>query len=102
MTTFSRPYLGLALRHPDVLQGTVQRDHITGHQVELVDLELLLLLLLTIFRDGHGFAHLTGHAVVAGHRVPDRPGIDNVTICLFVIVKILICICTVILVLENC
>ena len=73
MTNFSRPYLGLALRHPDVLQGTVQRDHITGHQVELVDLELLLLLLLLVGGDGDGLAHLPRHPLVLGHHLSLAP-----------------------------
>lgn len=43
-----------------VRQGPVQGDHVTGHQVELVDLEELFHFLLVVLGDDHGFAHLPG------------------------------------------
>ena len=43
---------------PHVRQAAVQRDHVAGHQVELVDLEHLLHLVLGVLRDVDCLAHL--------------------------------------------
>ncbi len=78
------------MRHSDILQGPIQRDHITGHQVELIDLELLLLLLLLVGRDGDRLAQLPGHPLVLGHyaglgpAAQQLPGIAAVTPTFFV------------------
>ena len=50
--------LDLARLHPHVLEGPVDGDHLTDHQVELVDLELLLLDLHQVRGSLHPLAHL--------------------------------------------
>lgn len=51
-------FLILTTLESDVLQGSVQGDHVAGHQVELIQLEQLLLLGLVLRRDVHRRSHL--------------------------------------------
>lgn len=44
---------------PHIWQTPVECNHITGHQIELVNLKELLHFLLVILRDVYRFAHLT-------------------------------------------
>lgn len=53
-------FLILTTLESDVLQRSVQGDHVAGHQVELIQLEQLLLLGLVLWRDVHRRSHLAG------------------------------------------
>ena len=54
---------------PNVWQAAVQRDHVAGHQVELVDLKHLLHLVLGVLWDVDRLAHLPRTLVAPGdHR----------------------------------
>lgn len=44
----------------DIRQGSIESDHLGGHEVELVDLEHFLHLLLVVFRDNDGFPSFAG------------------------------------------
>ena len=54
-----RMFLDLACLHPHILEGPIDGDHLADHQVELVDLELLLLDLHQLGGRLHSLAHLT-------------------------------------------
>ena len=49
--------------HPHVLEGPVDGDHLTDHQVELVDLELFLLELQELGRSLNPLSHLSWGAL---------------------------------------
>ena len=55
--------LDLARLHPHVPEGPVDRDHVADHQVELVDLELLLLELQELGRSLNPLSHLARGAL---------------------------------------
>lgn len=63
-------------------QRPVQRDHVAGHQIELVLLELLQHLRLLLGGNAHRFAELTGAAEVLRHN-GGRPPLAQLTARVF-------------------
>lgn len=53
---------------PDIWQTPVERNHVTGHQIELVNLKELLHFLLVVLGDIHRLAHLPGTFVAPRYR----------------------------------
>lgn len=64
----------LVVAHID--QGPIQRDHVTGHQIELVLLELLLHQGVLLGRNLDRLAHLPGTAVHVGHKGRGPPELE--------------------------
>lgn len=52
---------------PDIWQTPVERDHVTGHQVELIDFKELFHLVLIFFGNNHSLPHFTWNLMGARH-----------------------------------